>query len=269
MHEAIVSSVDFTRVQAQMSAGAHRPTATKRHRTTRPYLLSGLVTCGLCGRKMQGSFNRDAHHYRCQFPANYAAVRGLDHPKAVYVRESAIVPRLDEWIGTLFDPAHLDKTCEALAAASGATEADHARREAADRRLADCDERLRKYRRALDAGADPVVVAAWMAEVQGERLRAEREISLDQPSGQLTEKQVKALVMSLKDITSVLTAAEPRLKAEAYAELGISITFDPMTRVISVESRPEWACRTERVGGASISGGTPALLKGKVLLKAA
>lgn len=45
---------------------------------TRTYMLSGLVTCGLSGRKMQGSYNHDAHHYRCQFPANYAAVKGLD-----------------------------------------------------------------------------------------------------------------------------------------------------------------------------------------------
>jgi site-specific DNA recombinase len=168
MHEAIVSSADFTRAQAQMAAGGHRPTTAKRHRTNRTYILSGLVTCGLCGRKMQGSYNHEAHHYRCQFPANYAAVKGLDHPKAVYVRESAIVPKLDEWIGTLFDPANLDETCEALAMAGGATEADHARIEAAKRKLADCDERLGKYRKAIDAGADLVVVAGWMAEVQGE-----------------------------------------------------------------------------------------------------
>ncbi len=62
-------------------------------------------------------------------------MKRLDHPLAVYVRESAIVPKLDEWIGTLFDPANLDETCEALAMAGGATEADHARIEAANRKL--------------------------------------------------------------------------------------------------------------------------------------
>jgi hypothetical protein len=82
-------------------------------------------------------------------------------------------------------------------------------------------------------------------------LTAEREIGLAQPSGQLTKSQVKALVMSLRDIASVLATADPKLKAEAYAELGVSVTFDPLTRIVSAESRPEGACRTECVGGGT------------------
>jgi hypothetical protein len=69
------------------------------------------------------------------------------------------------------------------------------------------------------------MVAGWMAEVQGDRLTAVREIELAQPSGQLTKKQVKALVMSLKNIASVLATADPKLEAKVYAELGISVTL--------------------------------------------
>jgi hypothetical protein len=58
--------------------------------------------------------------------------------------------------------------------------------------------------------------------VPGERLKAERETGLAQPSGQLTKKQIRALVSNLKDIAAVLATADPNLKAEAYAELGIS-----------------------------------------------
>ena len=47
--------------------------------------------------------NHDAQHYRCKFASDRARVPVLDHPKNVYVRESAIVPKLDEWIGQLFD----------------------------------------------------------------------------------------------------------------------------------------------------------------------
>ena len=70
----------------------------------------------------------------------------------------------------MFDPDHLDATCEALAAASEPDEPAAARREGAQRKVADCDARLGRYRAALEAGADPVVVAGWMAEVKGERL---------------------------------------------------------------------------------------------------
>jgi hypothetical protein len=200
---------------------------------------------------MQGSFNHDAAHYRCKFASERAPVPGLDHPKVVYVRESAIVPKLDQWIATLFDPPNLDATCDALAMAGGANDVDHARIEAATRKVADCDQRLAKYRQTLDAGADPVVVAGWMSEVQGERLKAEREIGVAQPAGQLTKKQIRALVASLKDIAAVLATADPKLKAEVYEELGITVKYDPTRRLVSVESRPPSACTTVSVGGGT------------------
>ena len=151
-HEAIISSEDFERASAQMAAGMHRPGVTKQYRAKRTYVLSGRVPCGLCGHRKKGNWTHKAHHYRCRFRLDRGAVEGLEHPKNVYVRESVIVPKFDEWIAGLFDPANLDDTCDALAAAGGETEADHARVEAAEHKLTDCDGRLAKYRKALEAG---------------------------------------------------------------------------------------------------------------------
>ena len=157
-HQFIVSPEDFDKAQGQMAAGAYRPTTGKTRTAERIYVLSGRVHCGLCGHRVQGNLNHDAHHYRCKFTSDSAPVAGLDHPKNVYVRESTIVPKLDEWIASLFDPVNLDETCAALAAAGGSSDADYARIEAAQRRLTDCDARLAKYRAALDKGADPTIV---------------------------------------------------------------------------------------------------------------
>ena len=250
-HEAIISPEEFDRAQAQMAAGSHRPGAIKQRQAKRTYVLSGRVHCALCGLRMQGNFSHAANHYRCRFATDRGPVPGMDHPRNVYVREDRIVPKLDEWIGILFDPANLDETCEALAMAGGANEVDHARIEAAKRRIADCDQRLAKYRQALDAGADATIVAGWMAEVQGERLTAEREIGLAQPAGQLTREQVRKLVLSLKDIVSVLATADPKLKAEVYEELGISVVYDPTRRVARIESRPENPWASVCVGGGT------------------
>ena len=176
----------------------------------------------------------------------------MDHPKNVYVRESAIVPKLDEWIGSLFDPANLDETCASLAAAGGATEADHAGIEAAERKLTDCDSRLTKYRKALDAGADPVVVAGWVPEVQGERLRAEQEIVSAQPAGGgggVTAEQVRSLVEAITEMASALAEVDPKLKVQVYEELGIRVTYDPDRRVSKLESRPQIAWAKVGVGG--------------------
>jgi len=134
--------------------------------------------------------------------------------------------------------------------ASERNDAGEARPGAAQRKLADCDQRLARYRTALDAGADATVVAGWMAGVQGERLRAERELADAQPTEKLTKAQIARLVLQLRDIASVLSTADPKLKAEVYAELGVNITYDQDNRLVIVEAGP---CTTERVGEPSSS----------------
>jgi site-specific DNA recombinase len=119
-----------------------------------------------------------------------------------------------------------------------------ARVQAAERKLADCDKRLSQYRKALDSGADPAVVAGWMSEVQTERLRAEQELAAAQPRAKLTDEQVRSLVRSLGDIAAVLADADPKLKSQLYEELGISVTYDHANRTAT-------ACAKVSVGGGT------------------
>ncbi len=197
---------------------------------------------------MQGTYAHDTARYRCTYPSEYALVGKVDHPLTVYVREDSIVPRLDAWIAELFDETNLDATCEALAMAGGPDDGAEARAEAARRKLVDCDERLAKYRDALEAGADARIVASWMAEVQGERLRAEAELGASLPGGKLKKEQIRALVLELRDIVKVLSTADPGLKREVYRELGVRVGYDPHRRIISVSAG---SCTTERVGGGT------------------
>lgn len=250
VHEALIDPETFARAQEIAAAGAHRPLESKRRTTERRYVLSGRVTCGLCGRRMQGNWNNERAHYRCRFAAEYAIAKGVAHPKTVYLREDILVPALDRWLAQVFDEEHLDATCEALAMASAPDDGAVARAEAARRKLVDCDSRLAKYRAALDAGADPVVVAGWMAEVKGERLAAEREIGVTAAgAATLSKTQVRALVKGLRDMVSVLADADPVLKAEAYAELGVRVTYDPLNNQALVEAQP--SCVTGGVEGGT------------------
>jgi hypothetical protein len=67
-----------------------------------------------------------------------------------------------------------------------------------------------------------------MREVQGEQLAAERELGrANSTSSELTLDQVRTLVAGVRDAVAVLTTADPRLKAQVYAELGIEVTFHP------------------------------------------
>ncbi len=163
------------------------------------------------------------------------------------------MPELDQWLAQLFDPENVDGTVAAMVDAAGPDDATEARLEAARRKLADCDERLGKYRAALDRGADPIVVAGWISEVQGERLVAEAELataSSEQPS----EDELRRIVEGLGDMARVLRVANGVDRAAVYAGLGLTITYRPDLRLVVAEARPpivENACATECVGGGT------------------
>jgi site-specific DNA recombinase len=164
-HEPLVTAEVFAAAAEQRSTGGHRQAVVKPRRK-RTYCLSSLLHCGVCGRRMSGSWNHDQAHYRCGFPTEYAGATGK-HPRWVYLRESEVTPTLDGWLLRHFDPENVDATIAAMVAAQAPDDAAAARTEAARRKIVDCDSRLDKYRAALEAGADPVVVGGWIAEVQG------------------------------------------------------------------------------------------------------
>lgn len=246
VHEPLITVELFERAQEQRSLAGKRAT-TVRPRRKNTYVLSGLMRCAICERRMEGAWAHDRAYYRCRFPSEYADVQGR-HPRSVNVREEAVLPGLDRWLATVFDPEHLDETCAALAAVGDRSAIDDARSTAAKEKIADCDRRLERYRAALEVGTEPAVVGRWIAEVRAERLAAERQLADAAPAPRLTKDEIKAIVASLQDMVAVLRDADPADKAAVYADLGISLTYHPDGRVL-VESRP--ACSPERVGGGT------------------
>lgn len=118
-HEPIIPDDLFAEARAQRTAAPKRA-AVVRPRRKNTYVLSGLVQCGICDRRMQGAFAHGRAYYRCLYPSEYADIQGR-HPKSVNVRESAILPGLDGWLAQVFDPDQMDTTCDALIAADTPT----------------------------------------------------------------------------------------------------------------------------------------------------
>jgi hypothetical protein len=90
------------------------------------------------------------------------------NPRNVIMREDALVAPLDSWIARLFDPEHRRSTVAAMAATEEPEPSPHDYRTISS--LADCDQKLAQYRRALDTGADPAVVTGWINETHTEKL---------------------------------------------------------------------------------------------------
>ena len=81
VHEALIDTGTFEQVQALRKTRGKRGQRGPR-RTPRPYALRGVLFCGACGRRMQGSWNNDAPYYRCLFLAQYAAKNKVSHPRS-------------------------------------------------------------------------------------------------------------------------------------------------------------------------------------------
>ncbi|GAA3381604.1 recombinase family protein [Cryptosporangium minutisporangium] len=236
-HPAIVTPEDFEGVQALTAAGARRPNVRKTRTMQRHYLFSGRVRCGLCGRLMQGNFNNGRNHYRCRYPADYAAANHVEHPKAVYLREDVLAGPVDEWLTQAFAPAKLTETLTAMSEAEDST--DDTALAAAKETIQSCGQRLQRYRAALEAGTDPALIQQWTAEVQAERVQAEAKIRELTGRQRMTTEEINALVNALGGIRRVLIDADPIDRAQVYRSLNLDLTYHPGRRTVTAEARPE------------------------------
>ena len=80
------------------------------------------------------------------------------------MREDKIVDRIDFWLEGLFSPSRRNRTVQALHEA-GQDPRLVEERQSLTKKLKVCEEKLGRYREALEAGADSSTVAAWMADI--------------------------------------------------------------------------------------------------------
>jgi site-specific DNA recombinase len=200
---------------------------------------------------MQGNWNHGAAHYRCRYPSEYAIAKKIDHVPSVYLREDAVMGDVDAWLATTFSPGRIAASLEMLERAQSdiAPSMDNARRA-----LAECDRKLARHRAALEAGADPVLVAEWTRDVQREREIVANQIAGAKERAAVTRKldsaEVKQLVDDLGDLLEILQGADAGEKCEIYRDLGLRLTYNKKTRAAAVEAQPR-----PPVGVLSVSGG--------------
>jgi hypothetical protein len=87
-HPALISDTDFTTVQ-QITALAV-PQDGRVHR----YQLTGLLICGICGRRLQGHWVNQRPGYRCRHGHTTAHLADPDGPHWVYWSQTRIVEKV-------------------------------------------------------------------------------------------------------------------------------------------------------------------------------
>jgi hypothetical protein len=225
VHEPLIDTATFEQTQVlRRTRASHAQRAPRR--TPRPYTLRGLLYCGICDRRMQGSWNNDAPYYRCVFLNQYAAKNKIDHPRAVYLREDQLLPSLDHWLGRIFHPDALPRTVQDLEQAQDVEVLD-AVIEQARRKIAECDAKLRQHRAALEAGADPKIITGWMAETQARQAAAETRMRPGLQRPRISREEISRHLATMGDVTSALAIASRPTRPPCTAS---SACHSPTTR---------------------------------------
>jgi len=101
-HPALVSEEDFVAVQGVSAARGPVPQAEL---VLRRYLLAGLLTCAVCGRRMESAWSNGKPAYRCRHGLTSTMAPDLSRPKNAYVREDKLLPHLPALHLLLTNPA--------------------------------------------------------------------------------------------------------------------------------------------------------------------
>ena len=112
---------------------------------------------------------------------------------------------------------------------------------------------LRRYRAALDGGADPLVVGQWINQATATRQAAEARLAeLRRQAGQaLNSAQVRRLLAQagVDTVAGRLATADHDDRARLYQALGIELVYQPAQRLVAASAEPG-RC-TEGVGGGT------------------
>ncbi|MGW3626181.1 recombinase family protein [Streptomyces sp. NPDC000880] len=258
VHTPLIDDETFAQAQDVLGSRTRTGPAHGVKRTQNLYVLRGALTHAACGRKMQGHWAHDEAYYRCRFPEEYALANRVQHPRNVYLRETWILPPLDDWLGKVFLSHRLDDTID-LMAGDAPPSGDENRAAAAARTvIADCDAKLTTHRAALEAGADPALVTQWIAETQARKARAEAELrtTTKGPGARMTRDEIARLVRSISDLAAVVRQAGAKDKAEIYRQLGLALTYDSGKQKVLVEMNLNQHSAATRGLPVGVRGGT-------------
>jgi len=230
---ALVSAEEWARAQPARSEapkGGRRPDQPSR------YALRGLVMCRLCGHPMQGNTvgraaGRRAILYRCAYRSHYPGDN--DHPRSLAVAEARILPVLDEWLGRLFDPDHIDETVQTLLKADQRHDGDPPAVIQA-RRLAEAAQaRIARHVAAIDAGVDPTLLVEQTRQAQADLAQANGIIAAHTARStitKLTASTIRSVLSRHEGLPGLLqNVATPDERRKLYADLGITLSYERRT----------------------------------------
>ena len=155
----------------------------------------------------------------------------------------------------LFAPGRAKETARLVAAADAPSGHDETITEARHR-LHAARHRLAQYRQALDDGADPTTLTAWITESAEQERAAQADLNNAASSAPapLDIGEVLATIEHFGSLTGLLATAQPTDRAELYDALGVTATYDANARTAVLEVALPRSAKNVSEGGLSEGG---------------
>jgi site-specific DNA recombinase len=254
-HEAIVEREIFDAVpgRAERRGLMKATTSTSRNyphrknrRAGRLYPLRGRVVCGLCGRRMEGSHQREEHWYRCQYARGRgnAAADASGHPRTLGIKEVIVLEAVRDFMAErLFGPDRLTLLRERLldAATDGAWEERDAKLghlRAAGKAL---EQALYRQGLRLEEHEDPGHPVVQLAtrrieELSGKSAAIAAEIDALEATRPETPRrdEIESALEEVPDLREDLEAASPEQLTEVLAAFDMTVVYDKAARTLEI-----------------------------------
>ncbi len=222
-HDALISAEDFGRIQARLASRA--PQRAHPRRLGSGYLLSGLLVCGVCGRRYVGHSAKSGKHfyYSCDTKlragASACTAKNLNKERA----EDAVTEQLRD---VVLAPLHFaDLVRMVNEELESKTEAASAELATVEVQLAEAQGKLTRLFDAVEAGVlDIADLAPRIRERRGQvsELQAARGRLLSRPDGvprlQADPATVAAQVEGLRSLLAKGTVGQRRAFLRAWVK---------------------------------------------------
>jgi site-specific DNA recombinase len=266
VHEPLVPKELFELVEERARRnevrGENRPLdyAQRRgRRNGRFYVLRGRVRCALCGRRMEGTHQRNINWYRCRFEANRGNVAAdvAGHPRALQIKEELILDELFEFMGRrVFGPERLRLLRDELARSVAESWREHDTQLARLRlELEDLDLALYRQTLRLEEHEDPNHPVVALATRRIEELSARRtsveeaihKLEKRRPDGARPD-EIEAMLAAMPDLRASLKTADPGELADLLEAFDVTAVYDKLGRTLELGATvtPELVPKNEK-----------------------
>ena len=82
------------------------------------------------------------------------------------------------------------------------------------------------------------MIGPWIAETQARKVTAQAEIRTATGRRQMSRDDIAAIVAALADLAQVVREADPADKADIYAQLNLTLTYQPGQRLVEATVKP-------------------------------